>query len=113
MTGFPAAMRSGLERYRARRADARSARRNRDRGTECFYCGVAFTDSGALARTVDHRVPRGAGGTDGLANLVFACQACNARKADTDEAAFVASDWLTQRRRAVTDGTVGPVAGGP
>ena len=84
---------------RRRLRDERSARRNRARGTRCFYCDVAFEGEGALARTVEHRVPRGAGGTDGLANLVFACRACNERKADGAEDEFVRSAWLAERRR--------------
>jgi 5-methylcytosine-specific restriction endonuclease McrA len=83
---------------RRRWRDAAVARRNRARGTHCFYCGAAFTGAGALARTADHRLARSAGGTDGLANLVFACRSCNQRKADAPEAEFVASDWLRRRR---------------
>jgi 5-methylcytosine-specific restriction endonuclease McrA len=79
-------------------------RRNRSRGTHCFYCEAAFSGDGPLARTVDHRVPRGAGGHDGLANLVFACRACNQRKRDLSEDVFVASEWLASRRREVGGG---------
>ena len=86
-----------LRRWR----DDRPARRNRADGTRCFYCGVAFSGTGKLARTVDHRLPRSRGGTDGLVNLVFACRACNDRKADTAEDEFVASAWLRERRDAV------------
>lgn len=81
-----------------RRADA-AARANRDRGTHCFYCGVAFGDGLGLDRTVDHRHPRSKGGTNLLVNMVFACRACNERKANHDEEAFVESDWLADRRR--------------
>lgn len=90
-----------LGRFRARRGAARAARRNRATGTRCAYCGVAFEGSGARSRTVDHRLPRSRGGTDGLANLVFACRACNQRKADRPEPEFLASPWLRDRRRAV------------
>jgi 5-methylcytosine-specific restriction endonuclease McrA len=84
-----------------RRRAHRAARRNRSDGRRCFYCDAAFEPTGPLARTVDHRVPRAVGGTDGLANLVFACQACNQRKANRPEDDFVASAWLEQRRRDV------------
>jgi 5-methylcytosine-specific restriction endonuclease McrA len=84
-----------------RRADA-AARANRDRGTHCFYCGVAFSDAPGLDRTIDHRTPRSVGGTDLLVNMVFSCRACNERKADRDEAAFVASAWLVERRRRLS-----------
>lgn len=52
-------------------------------------------------RTVDHRIPRGRGGSEGLTNLVFACRACNQRKADRSEEEFVSSTWLVRRRREV------------
>lgn len=96
-----------LVRWRAWRADARAARRNRSRARECFYCGVAFDGRGALERTVDHRLPRSRGGAEGLANLVFACRACNQRKADQLEADFVRSAWLAERRRQVASGGLG------
>ena len=83
---------------RAWRADA-PARRNRSQGTTCFYCGVGFEGTGKLARTVDHRLPKSRGGADGLLNVVFACRACNDRKADMLEDEFLASEWLRQRRQ--------------
>ena len=92
-----------LHTLRSRREDHRSARANRARGTHCFYCGQAFTDEPSTARTVDHRVPRSAGGTDGLVNLVFACFACNQRKADRSEHEFLASEWLSLRREPRPD----------
>jgi 5-methylcytosine-specific restriction endonuclease McrA len=88
----------------------RAARRNRSQGSHCFYCGAPFSGEGSLARTVDHRVPRGSGGHDGLANLVFACRACNQRKKDLPEQDFVASDWLLRRRADL--GVPGGEAGG-
>ena len=50
----------------------RAAILNRDRGI-CHYCG-------APANTVDHVIPRSAGGTDHPQNLVAACQPCNRSK---------------------------------
>jgi 5-methylcytosine-specific restriction endonuclease McrA len=82
----------------------RRAARNRAAASVCFYCGVPFDGDGARRRTVDHRVPRAAGGTDGLANLVFACGACNQRKGNRTEEEFVASAWLADRRREVGGG---------
>lgn len=95
-------MAGGLRRLIAdararRRADA-DGRANRERGTHCFYCGVRFSDEPDRDRTIDHRVPRSRGGPNNLINMVFACRACNERKADRDEAVFVESEWLTQRR---------------
>ena len=82
--------------WRARRVAAR----NRAEARSCFYCGVAFSGlgTGPDHRTVDHRIPRSRGGTDGLANLVFACYACNQRKRDRPEDEFTASEWLARRR---------------
>ena len=81
------------------------AARNRATATTCFYCGVRFHGHGAGPdhRTVDHRIPRSRGGSDGLANLVFACYACNQRKRDRPEDEFVASDWLARRRAEVAE----------
>lgn len=100
-------LRRGLEALRDRRTDAASARRNRHRADRCFYCGVAFGD-GPSTRTVDHRLARGRGGRDGLVNLVFACQACNTRKADQSEEAFSSSTWLAERRRDIEALRCGP-----
>jgi 5-methylcytosine-specific restriction endonuclease McrA len=94
-------LRQALQDVADRRRVHRAARRNRSDGRRCFYCAATFEPIGPLARTVDHRVPRAVGGTDGLANLVFACQACNQRKANQPEDDFVASAWLEQRRRDV------------
>jgi 5-methylcytosine-specific restriction endonuclease McrA len=101
-------LRSALQRWRDNRSDARAARRNRSDGTTCFYCGIGFGPEGSSQRTVDHRVPRAAGGTDGLINVVFACRACNERKADGTEAALRSSAWLARRRLEVADRPDGP-----
>ena len=45
----------------------------------CGYCGVTETEVGAYL-TIDHFQPRDAGGTDDIANLVYACHACNLYK---------------------------------
>ena len=49
----------------------------------CWYCGRGTRWSGPVVLEqfcVGHLVPRSAGGTDALDNLVPACRACNARK---------------------------------
>lgn len=89
-----------VRRARARRHAEAPARRNRSRGDRCYFCDTPFTDDGHgdASRTVDHRRARSRGGSDSLANLVFACRGCNERKADRTEAEFLASGWLAARR---------------
>lgn len=50
-------------------------------GMACFYCRTPFAD--ASEATIDHLVPQSAIPGWKLANLVLACQPCNAAKADT------------------------------
>jgi 5-methylcytosine-specific restriction endonuclease McrA len=57
------------------------SRRNiyrRDR-FQCQYCGE---NPGSEELTIDHVVPRAAGGVSSWTNCVLACLACNKRKAD-------------------------------
>ena len=86
-----------IERWRAWRLAAR----NRSAASHCFYCAVAFEGTGKRQRTIDHRVPSSGGGSGRLGNLVFACRACNQRKANEAEADFLASEWLARRRAEV------------
>lgn len=60
----------------------------RDQGT-CAYCH-------AEADTVDHIVPKAAGGTDHPANLVAACRRCNGRKQDRTliRTPYINTRWL-------------------
>ena len=50
-------------------------------GMACFYCRTPFAD--ATAATIDHLVPQSVIPGWRLANLVLACEPCNAAKADT------------------------------
>jgi 5-methylcytosine-specific restriction endonuclease McrA len=51
---------------------------SRDGGARCAYCGRREK----LRRlTIDHRLPKSRGGSNGLDNLVLACTACNHAKA--------------------------------
>jgi 5-methylcytosine-specific restriction endonuclease McrA len=93
-----AKLRATIDEARERRRADAAARTNRDQGTNCYYCGIAFSDAPGLDRTIDHRHPRSKGGTDLLINMVFACRVCNERKADRDEDTFAASEWLAERR---------------
>jgi hypothetical protein len=48
----------------------------------CAYCGLD-------ANQVDHIIPRSAGGTHDLDNLVACCKQCNTRKGSKNEALFL------------------------
>lgn len=50
----------------------------------CGYCGVTEAEVGAYL-TIDHYVPKAAGGTDDISNLVYACHACNLHKSSVWE----------------------------
>lgn len=56
----------------------------RDGGYRCAYCG---DESTRRQLTVDHVVPRVAGGSGMRANLVLACKPCNETKG-------AARDWV-------------------
>jgi 5-methylcytosine-specific restriction endonuclease McrA len=64
-------------------------------GNLCSYCGVGLDPEPAdgvqspTTRTVDHIVPRAAGGTGHWWNLRLACPACNNQKADLPLAMFI------------------------
>lgn len=52
---------------------------NRQRGT-CFFCGKPLK-MGTLS--IDHYLPKSAGGTNDVFNLVASCKSCNAEKLNT------------------------------
>ncbi|MCB0096314.1 MAG: HNH endonuclease [Caldilineaceae bacterium] len=60
----------------------------------CGYCGVTEIDAGSEL-TVDHFMPRVAGGGDDLDNLVYACWKCNQYKHDF----WPNEDDISQQRR--------------
>ena len=51
-------------------------------GYECAYCGQDAT-------SVDHVIPRSAGGDHSLANLVACCLKCNGKKGNMQQHAFL------------------------
>jgi 5-methylcytosine-specific restriction endonuclease McrA len=106
-SGLRARWKAAMARWSTWRRARRIAARNRNLASTCFYCGVRFVEVGRDHRTVDHRIPRSRGGTDGLSNLVFACYACNQRKRDRSEDEFTASAWLAARRADVASATRG------
>ena len=50
-------------------------------GGRCAYCGVSETSVGGVLE-IDHFHPLGAGGSDEIENLVYACTGCNRFKGD-------------------------------
>lgn len=48
----------------------------------CFYCGIELGFRFGLGRTLDHVIPKAAGGSDSRRNKVPACEPCNAAKAN-------------------------------
>jgi 5-methylcytosine-specific restriction endonuclease McrA len=90
-------------------------------GPVCAYCGRTGS---ARAMTLDHVTPRkGQLAYDRRDNLVLACRACNAAKADTPILAFLFADRTRAARLArygdhlssmlidLAEGLAGPLAG--
>ena len=71
----------------------RQAIHSRERGL-CFYCLRRLT---ALARTLDHVVPRVQSGRNSYRNLVSCCMVCNSNKGATPAEDFLR--WLFRQRR--------------
>lgn len=65
-------------------------------GRSCAYCLISFDKLPECAITVDHIVPRSAGGTNDLYNLISACHSCNSRRRDTPIAEFVGAETLVR-----------------
>ena len=63
----------------------------------CPYCGVPID---ILSLTIDHVVPRSAGGEFSLGNMQIMCPDCNARKGNLTQKGFV--DLLTFARSALS-----------
>ena len=67
-------------RLEDRRRNYRAARRwLYSQSKDCRWCGCPLAYS---ASTIDHVVPLSRGGTNRWENLVLACQACNAKRAN-------------------------------
>lgn len=61
------------------RAERRLALYLRD-GLACVYCGLDLRDAAPADVTLDHLLPRSAGGTNDATNLVTACRSCNSAR---------------------------------
>lgn len=67
----------------------------------CGYCGRDLTDAAPADVTLDHLLPRSAGGTNDATNLVTACRGCNSSRQDRpwlDYATGGARDRVEQLR---------------
>lgn len=59
---------------------------------KCVYCARSLTRTSPFDITLDHIVPRNAGGTHDVKNLITACRSCNSSKQ--------AKDWRKWASRA-------------
>ena len=73
-----------IDKLNSRRYRAQRERVFKLHGHLCAYCG---TDEGEMH--IDHIIPRKAGGTHDLDNLVACCKQCNTRKGSKNEAVFL------------------------
>ncbi len=86
---------------------------------QCLYCGRDLRSAAPADVTLDHLLPRSAGGTNEAVNLVTACRSCNSARQDKpwiDYATGGARDRIEQRRhealnlelsKAILAGTAG------
>lgn len=74
-------------------------------GDRCRWCGIRLVLDAPQAAwnrlTVDHLVPRSAGGTDALVNLTLACKRCNNRRGPMSVEEWLAHPYLARRRAEV------------
>lgn len=103
---------------RVSRRQTRAIIAERD-GWTCCYCSAPLTPDGQGERapTIEHRLPRSRGGTNGLENLALACWKCNndrgdgttARRRRPREAPRPAPRLLTPQRRKAPPGARNPI----
>jgi hypothetical protein len=58
-------------------------------GWHCVWCSLAFTRE--RRPTLEHLIPRSQQGSDGQANLLLACLACNAARGDQEALTWLAA----------------------
>jgi 5-methylcytosine-specific restriction endonuclease McrA len=67
----------------------------------CAYCGQSLRGAAPADVTLDHLLPRSAGGTNDATNLITACRSCNSSRQDkpwVDFAPGGARDRIEQLR---------------
>lgn len=85
------------------RSEKRLALYIRD-GFACVYCGLDLRGAAPADVTLDHLLPRSAGGKNDATNLVTACKRCNSSRGDqpwVDYATGGARDRIEQLRHRV------------
>lgn len=65
----------------------------------CVYCETSLRAAPTSACTLDHVVPRSAGGSNDASNLVTACLTCNATRRDMRLRDFVQDEGGMRRVR--------------
>lgn len=65
----------------------------------CLYCLADLHDADPRDITLDHVVPKAAGGDNSEGNLVTACRACNCSRQDTPLARFAGPETRAHIRR--------------
>lgn len=87
------------EKERIRRSQARPKRQlfYEQQNGECYYCGEPTE---IADWTLDHKMPVSRGGKH-RGNVVGCCQNCNKAKGNMTVAEFLATDFLTDSRRAI------------
>lgn len=63
-------------------------------GGRCIYCGHELT---VANMTIDHIIPKSAGGTDAEFNMIACCKECNAKKADQALGVFLIQKGSARR----------------
>jgi RNA-directed DNA polymerase len=73
---------------------AEEARLLRRQGGRCPYCGLRLREEDM--REIDHRIPRGAGGSDALANKQVLHRHCHDKKTAADAEGAYDRGWLVE-----------------
>lgn len=68
-------------------------------GWKCAYCLLDLTTVPRAYVTVDHVLPRSAGGSNDVTNLLTSCHMCNSRRRDTPITDFVGAETMVRLLR--------------
>lgn len=75
--------------------------KNKSKTGQCHYCGVTVSKDpySPIKGTLDHKFPKGKGGTSHPLNIVLACRSCNYDKGSMSYAEFTAILAARKERR--------------